>query len=254
MTSSSSRSIARSSCSLQRWRTSMISTVWKAGSSTRRTREVSTSCTTPLCRTWRSWRSRFYWSAHVSSRGTALKRWDARRRQTYGPGPGQRWTVSQCSSTCGHVRLSFWRAKYRYRDRNVLVKHVSYPFNLPFFQSWSGSWFSSVLQLLNCYYEAYQHAAGTEERFELARVVTDIMHGRPQLDLNQDYFLQAYRAEIDCLRSHRQLIRDVLDNQVTTKWLQMILFMCECHILTQSCNNMIVCLIIRRLNWSHCPF
>ena len=41
------------------------------------------------------------------------------------------------------------------------------------------------------------------------------MHSRPQLDLDQDYLVQAYRAEIDCLRSHRQLIRGVLDNQVT---------------------------------------
>nr|XP_020463698.1 uncharacterized protein LOC109964611 isoform X3 [Monopterus albus]XP_020463699.1 uncharacterized protein LOC109964611 isoform X3 [Monopterus albus]XP_020463700.1 uncharacterized protein LOC109964611 isoform X3 [Monopterus albus] len=70
------------------------------------------------------------------------------------------------------------------------------------------------VQLLNCYYEAYQHTAGTEERFALARVITDIMHSRPQLDLNQDYFVQAYRAEIGCLQSHRQLIKDILDNQV----------------------------------------
>ncbi|XP_036928246.1 uncharacterized protein si:ch73-242m19.1 isoform X2 [Acanthopagrus latus] len=75
----------------------------------------------------------------------------------------------------------------------------------------------SKVQLLNCYYEAYQHAAGTEERFQLARVVTDIMHSRPQLDLDQDYLVQAYRAEIDCLRSHRQLIRGVLDNQIDSQ-------------------------------------
>ncbi|KAG7510523.1 hypothetical protein JOB18_024247 [Solea senegalensis] len=72
----------------------------------------------------------------------------------------------------------------------------------------------SKVQLLNCYYEAYQHSAGTEERFTLARVITDIMHSRPQLDLNQDYFIQAYRAEIDCLRSHQQLIKNILDNQI----------------------------------------
>ncbi|XP_044023592.1 uncharacterized protein si:ch73-242m19.1 isoform X2 [Siniperca chuatsi] len=72
----------------------------------------------------------------------------------------------------------------------------------------------SKVQLLNCYYEAYQHAAGTEERFALAQVITDIMHSRPQLDLNQDYFVQAYRAEISCLRSHQQLIRDILNNQI----------------------------------------
>ncbi|XP_051252376.1 uncharacterized protein si:ch73-242m19.1 isoform X2 [Dicentrarchus labrax] len=72
----------------------------------------------------------------------------------------------------------------------------------------------SKVQLLNCYYEAYQHASGTEERFALAQVITDIMHSRPQLDLNQDYFVQAYRAEIGCLQSHQQLIKDILDNQI----------------------------------------
>ncbi|TKS86985.1 Coiled-coil domain-containing protein 162 [Collichthys lucidus] len=72
----------------------------------------------------------------------------------------------------------------------------------------------SKVQLLNCYYEAYQHAAGTEERCALARVITDIMHSRPQLDLNQDYFVQVYRAEIGCLRSHQQLIKNILDNQI----------------------------------------
>ncbi|XP_034419431.1 uncharacterized protein si:ch73-242m19.1 [Cyclopterus lumpus] len=72
----------------------------------------------------------------------------------------------------------------------------------------------SKVQLMNCYYEAYQHASGAEERFALARVITDIMHSRPQLDLNQDYFVQAYRAHIGCLQSHQQLIRDILDNQI----------------------------------------
>ncbi|XP_025756859.1 uncharacterized protein si:ch73-242m19.1 isoform X3 [Oreochromis niloticus] len=72
----------------------------------------------------------------------------------------------------------------------------------------------SKVQLLNCYYEAYQHAAGTEERFALARVITDIMHRKPQLDLNQDYFFQAYRTEISCMQSHQRLIRDILDNQI----------------------------------------
>ncbi|KAM7403482.1 hypothetical protein PAMA_004100 [Pampus argenteus] len=70
------------------------------------------------------------------------------------------------------------------------------------------------IELLNCYYEAYQHAAGTEERFALARVITDIMHSRPHLDLNQDYFVQAYRDEVCCLQTHQQLIKDVLDNQI----------------------------------------
>lgn len=73
------------------------------------------------------------------------------------------------------------------------------------------------LQLLNCYYEAYQHAAGAEQRFTLAQVITDIMHHRPPLDPDQDYFVQAYRTEISCLHLHRQLIKDILDKQVTTR-------------------------------------
>ncbi|XP_034531399.1 coiled-coil domain-containing protein 162 [Notolabrus celidotus] len=72
----------------------------------------------------------------------------------------------------------------------------------------------SKVQLLNCYFEAYQHTAGTEEKFALARVITDIMHSRPHLDLNQDYFVEVYRAEIDCLQIHQQLIRNILDNQI----------------------------------------
>ncbi len=96
----------------------------------------------------------------------------------------------------------------------------------------------SFVQVLNCYYEAYQHAAGTEERFALARVITDIMHSRPQLDLNQNYFVQAYRAEIGCLQSHQQLIRDILDNQVKTQSLQRILFTCECG--ERKCMNAVV--------------
>lgn len=71
------------------------------------------------------------------------------------------------------------------------------------------------IKLLNCYYEAYQHTVGVEQRFALAQVITDISHSRPQLDLSLDYFVQAYRAETCCLRRHQQLIRGILDNQVT---------------------------------------
>lgn len=71
------------------------------------------------------------------------------------------------------------------------------------------------VQLLNCYYEAYQHTVGAEQRFALAQVITDITHSRPQLDLSLDYFVQAYRAETCCLRRHQQLLTGILDKQVT---------------------------------------
>lgn len=53
-----------------------------------------------------------------------------------------------------------------------------------------------------------------EEGFAPARVITDIMHHRPQLDLNLDYFVPVCRAEPDCLQMLKQLIRVILNNQV----------------------------------------
>ena len=72
-------------------------------------------------------------------------------------------------------------------------------------------------QVLNCYFEAYQHAAGSEQRFALAQVITDIMQRKPHLDLGSEYFVQAYRDEILCLETHRQLIKTILDCQVAIR-------------------------------------
>lgn len=85
-------------------------------------------------------------------------------------------------------------------------------------------------QLLNCYFEAYQHVINLEERFSLAQVITDIMHRRPCLDLEMEYFVQAYWQEVVCLQSHQQLIKLVLNAQV-------IVFFCF-NILLILCINM----------------
>ncbi len=78
-------------------------------------------------------------------------------------------------------------------------------------------WKSAVLclQLLNCYLETYQHVTDPEEQLRLAQVITDVMHRRPQMDLTAGYFVQAYRDTIVCLQSHQQLIKVVLNSQVT---------------------------------------
>ncbi|KAI4884589.1 hypothetical protein NFI96_034543 [Prochilodus magdalenae] len=70
------------------------------------------------------------------------------------------------------------------------------------------------IELLNCYFEAYQHAIDLEERFSLAQVITDVMHRRPRLDLETEYFVQAYRQELACLQSHQQLLKLVLNTQI----------------------------------------
>ncbi|KAK1793312.1 hypothetical protein P4O66_011709, partial [Electrophorus voltai] len=70
------------------------------------------------------------------------------------------------------------------------------------------------IELLNCYFEAYQHVIDKEDRFSLAQVITDIMHRRPRLDLGTGYFIQSYRQEMVCLQSHQQLIKSVLNHQI----------------------------------------
>ncbi|XP_072266301.1 uncharacterized protein [Pyxicephalus adspersus] len=69
------------------------------------------------------------------------------------------------------------------------------------------------LQLVDCYYEAYQHVCDPEERTALAQVITDIMYQRPRFDIGSKYFLEAYRDECQCLRLHLELVRSILNNQ-----------------------------------------
>lgn len=72
------------------------------------------------------------------------------------------------------------------------------------------------LQVLDCYFEAYQHALDPEERFALAQVITDVMYRAPRFDLSHPYFIKAYRDERACLRLHLQLLRAILNQHVST--------------------------------------
>jgi hypothetical protein len=70
-------------------------------------------------------------------------------------------------------------------------------------------------QLLDSYFEAYQHTLDPEERFALAQAMTDIMHRRPKFDLSHSYFTKAYRDDCTCLRLHLQLVRGILSHHVS---------------------------------------
>ncbi|XP_035285832.1 uncharacterized protein si:ch73-242m19.1 isoform X1 [Anguilla anguilla] len=72
----------------------------------------------------------------------------------------------------------------------------------------------SKMQLMDFYFEAYQHVIDDGERLRLAQVITDVMHRRPRLDLSSGYFVQAYREELGCLQSHQQLLRLILNCQI----------------------------------------
>ncbi|KAF1672414.1 hypothetical protein FQV07_0003308, partial [Pygoscelis papua] len=68
-------------------------------------------------------------------------------------------------------------------------------------------------QLLDVYFEAYQHTLDPEERFALAQVITDIMHKCPRFDLKLQYFVNTYKDECICLQLHLQLLRDIVNQQ-----------------------------------------
>jgi len=47
--------------------------------------------------------------------------------------------------------------------------------------------------------ECYEHISEPLEQQRLMTIITDIISRRPRLNLNANYFLDAYNAEILCL-------------------------------------------------------
>ncbi|XP_056422256.1 uncharacterized protein LOC130362185 isoform X2 [Hyla sarda] len=80
--------------------------------------------------------------------------------------------------------------------------------------TWECALLENKQQLVDSYYEAYQHTLDPEERFALAQVINDIMFRRPRFDIGSKYFLEAYKDECQCLRLYLQLVRDVLKSQL----------------------------------------
>ncbi|XP_039725921.1 uncharacterized protein LOC120608203 [Pteropus medius] len=80
--------------------------------------------------------------------------------------------------------------------------------------TWEAVLLENKRQLLDSYFEAYQHVLDPEERFALAQVITDIMHRCPRFDLSHSYFIKAYQDECACLRLHLQLVRGILNQHI----------------------------------------
>ncbi|XP_075409858.1 uncharacterized protein LOC142452382 [Tenrec ecaudatus] len=80
--------------------------------------------------------------------------------------------------------------------------------------TWEAALLEHKRQLLDSYFEAYQHVLDPEERFALAQVITDIMHRRPRFDPSHPYFIKAYRDDCTCLKLHLQLVRGILNQHM----------------------------------------
>lgn len=65
------------------------------------------------------------------------------------------------------------------------------------------------------YLECYEHVCDPLEQQKLMQIITDIMARRPRLDLNASYFTDAYDAEITCLSKQFDLIRTIVDTQIS---------------------------------------
>lgn len=74
-----------------------------------------------------------------------------------------------------------------------------------------------TLQLLDCYFEAYQHIFDRDEKRAMAQVMTNLMNKRPRFDFDADYFIKTIRAECVILRHMTTLIKNIMDKQVPQK-------------------------------------
>ncbi|KAM9234693.1 LOW QUALITY PROTEIN: uncharacterized protein PS065_005276 [Dugong dugon] len=80
--------------------------------------------------------------------------------------------------------------------------------------TWKAALLEHKRQLLDSYFEAYQHVLDPEERFVLAQVITDIMHRRPRFDPSHPYFIKAYRDDCTCPSLYQQLVRGILNQHI----------------------------------------
>ncbi|XP_074043407.1 uncharacterized protein LOC141487779 isoform X2 [Macrotis lagotis] len=83
--------------------------------------------------------------------------------------------------------------------------------------TWEATLLEKKRQLLDSYFEAYQHVFDQEERTALAQVMTDIMHHRPRFDFSHPYFEETYRDECINLRLHLQLVRDIFNRHIESQ-------------------------------------
>jgi len=63
--------------------------------------------------------------------------------------------------------------------------------------------------------EAYEHITDPLEQQRLMQIVTDLMARRPRLNLQASYFQDSYAAEIALLDKEHELVKMLLDTQIT---------------------------------------
>jgi len=72
-------------------------------------------------------------------------------------------------------------------------------------------------QLIDCFYEIYQHTFDENERQVLNQIILNLVHQRPRIDFqNDEYFSHSYSLEIRFLQQYLALIREYMSRHVNT--------------------------------------
>jgi hypothetical protein len=71
------------------------------------------------------------------------------------------------------------------------------------------------VKLCQVYLECYEHITSPLEQQKIMQTITDIMARRPRLNLQANYFVDAYTQEIECLKKQFELTKQLVDLQVT---------------------------------------
>jgi hypothetical protein len=66
------------------------------------------------------------------------------------------------------------------------------------------------LELVQTLLEAYEHVTDILEQQRLVQAIVDEMAKRPRLNLMGTHFKDSYRAEVECMQTKSQLVRDVI--------------------------------------------
>ena len=71
------------------------------------------------------------------------------------------------------------------------------------------------VKLVQVYMECYEHISDPLEQQKLMQIITDIMARRPRLNLKASYFIDAYDGEIKLLKKQFELVKMLVELQVT---------------------------------------
>lgn len=71
------------------------------------------------------------------------------------------------------------------------------------------------VKLVQVYLECYEHISNPLEQQKVMQIITDQMARRPRLDLEGSYFGDSYDAEITCLTKQFELIKMLVDQQIS---------------------------------------